>query len=204
MNRRVRFFHVPRLSMRLHAGAAAVVTLAGAVAACTLLHLPAGREAALVGGGVFLLAWAYFAVLLYRGIGFDSGHVSFRPALTALRQVADSMGDLPVPDLGSAGGIDDLAGALLALLTAALAVLATLVLVWFGLNLAVATATGLAALFYWLFRRSLRAVMANLRRTRGQAVAALATGAWYAAGYALVAGGALWAIDAGVLALAGR
>lgn len=203
MARRVRIFHVPRLSMRLHAGAAAAVTLAGAATACALLHLPAGREAALVGGGLFLLAWGYFAILLYRGIGFDAGHVSFRASALALRRVAEHASDLPTPDFSPAGGVDDLAGALLALIAGALAALAAVVLVWLGLNLALATAAGLAALLYWLFRRSLRAVMANLRRTRGQAVAALATGAWYAAGYALVVTGALWAIDAGVQRLAG-
>jgi hypothetical protein len=183
--------------MRLHAVAAAAVVVAAGAGICAGLRASAASEALLAGALIFPLAVLYFSVLLYRGVGFDAGVVSWRFTGTSMRSAVDGTGNLPWPDLAGIDSGEGLLGALFAIVVAVLAALAAVVLVWLGLNLLEATAIGLGLALYGLFRRSLRVVMANLRRTRGQLLTAIATATWYAGAYTLVLIGVLWLIDAG-------
>lgn len=184
--------------MRLHAVAAAVVVVAAGAGTCAGLRAAAATEALLAGALIFPLATLYFSVLLYRGVGFDAGVVSWRFTGTSMSSAVDGTGNLPWPDLGGIDSGEGLLGALFAIVVAVLAALAAVVLVWLGLNLLEATGIGLGLALYGLFRRSLRVVMANLRRTRGQLLTAITTAIWYAGCYTLVLIGVLWLIDAGV------
>lgn len=76
--RRLRTFHVPRYSLTANIVGISVICLISLIIIAWRLHGSDLRETLVSSAVVGLLLWAYFTVLLYRGLRFDHGIVRWR------------------------------------------------------------------------------------------------------------------------------
>ena len=220
---KLRRYHVPKLSLALHVLGITVTLLLTATAIRLELHRSSGIEALWTWAGCAGVLWAYFTVILYRGLRFDHGVVVWPrskvgsqdmaelgnnlPDLsgwdvgtdgeTAISAASDRAVDLSGWDVGTDGeGLVGLLGAILVLAIGfIILVFGSIALTWL-IEVGWIIAIALAAQVYCLFRYSMRAALVHTRTCKGRLGNALTISAGYALGYASVLALVMWIADA--------
>ncbi len=187
---RLRRYHVPKLSLALQVLGITVTLLVTAAVIRLELHRSTGIEALWTWAGCAGVLWAYFTVILYRGLRFDHGVVQWprvKVGSQDMSELGNSLPDLSGWDVGSDGeGLVGLLGAILVLVIGfIILVFGSIALTWL-IEVGWIVAIALAAQVYCLFRYSLRAALVHTRTCKGRLGNALAISAGYALGYASV------------------
>jgi hypothetical protein len=159
-----------------------------------LVHRPVWDELRLVAAALTAPVWMFLCFILYRGTRFereDSVRISWvRPATIAEHMpVIDSFGHFTSAGAEhGAGGI--VVGLLLDILVAVVLTAVAVVLLWVGINFALVAALVIWVPLVYMFKRSVRTIVARGRTCRRNPTLS----AWWASVYTAVAIGCLMAI----------
>jgi len=188
-----------RLSLFAHAVSLMAVTAISLSIVCFELHKMLLQETLLASLSLWSLFTVYFWALLYTGVRFDRGlvegwlkqYVTWDDACAESASCYDLIkgnGDIMV-----IGG--ELAGLLAWLLGLAFIAFLAPILLWVGVNGTIIFFLSIFFGLYWVFRRGLRLVMANVKRCKGEYLKSLYVSALHSAGYAALVGGMVFATE---------
>jgi len=158
----------PRWSLKTHFWGAASVALLASLTTLLVLKKSLWAELEILIGSLSLCLFAYFFFLLYYGVRFDKNE----PYLVLWRaRLTDWLDATPSLDTGGtfteggaeAGPLGMIVGFLLDVLVSIVLTLLLAVVLWLSLNVFVTAAVLLGAPLFFLFRRSVRYVVAKGR-----------------------------------------
>lgn len=191
-----------RPSLALHI--VAIIVIVALVVPVTVfsLHRSVLVETAVAAGILLVGQLCYFTTMLYHGVVTDGGVVRWSLKTVQLRDVTDAVSsvgvDLPgieLPDLDGEGILAAIVGVVLGIVAVVVLLVVAVLLVWLGCNVVIVTGTVLAMAVYYIFRRSIRAVLVYRRRCQGNWLRSLAVALRFAAGYTLFLAGLIWLGD---------
>ena len=158
----------PRWSLKTHFWGAATVALLASLTTLFVLKKSLWAELEILIGILSLFMFAYFFFLLYYGVRFDKNE----PYLVLWRaRLTDWLDATPSLDTGGtfteggaeAGPLGMIVGVLLDVLVSIVLTLVLAVVLWLSLNVFVTAVVLLGAPLFFLFRRSVRYVIAKGR-----------------------------------------
>jgi hypothetical protein len=158
----------PRWSFKTHFWGAATVVLLVSLTTLLVLKQSVWAELEILTGILSLFMFAYFFLLLYHGIRFDKNE---QYLILWWSQLTDWLDATPSLDTGGtfaeggaeAGPLGMIAGFLLDILVSIILTLLLAVVLWLSLNVFVTAVVLLGAPLFFLFRRSVRYVVAKGR-----------------------------------------
>ena len=158
----------PRWSLTTHFWGAVTIVLLVSLTTFLVLKKPVWAELEILIGVLSLFMFAYFFLLLYHGVRFDKNE---RYLILWPSQLPDWLNTTPALDTGGtfteggaeAGPLGILLGFLLDLVASIVLTFLLAVVLWLSLNVFVTAVVVLGAPLFFLFRRSVRYVVAKGR-----------------------------------------
>jgi len=196
---RIRRFYVPRYSLTAHIAGVVVVCIIASVCVAVGLHRTPLQESLVATTVLCAVMMVYFTVILYRGLRFDHGRISWKVPKVDLADVGDALSNLQGPDPGSIFPVDDSAegclGVIVAIVVGVVAFVIVTILVSYGLEAGMLIVLLVAVPLYGIFRLSARMVIVHTRRCRGRLLMSLGIALLYAVLYTTAMGAVFYGIE---------
>jgi len=171
----------PRWSMRTTALAGLVIVLVVSVVTLLVLKKPLWIELEALTAILSIVAFMFFGHVLYRGVRFNKRErFDFSLRTVSLEDIWDAARiSADVPDFSDAFDLaEGIWGIILGILVSILLVFLLGFVLWIGLNVALNAVIVVSIPLFYLFRRSLRQVVARGRSCRGSMPRSLLVAAW--------------------------